>query len=94
MFYRSGTPGTKDGEDVTMSQGTVKWFNDAKGYGFITRSEDGKDVFVHYTSIQGDGFRTLAQGQKVEYECMEGPKGLYAAKVSADENSATAAVPS
>jgi len=65
-----------------MSQGTVKWFNDAKGYGFITRSEDGKDVFVHYTSIQGDGFRTLAQGQNVEYECMEGPKGLYAAKVS------------
>jgi CspA family cold shock protein len=70
-----------DGEVVTMSSGTVKWFNDAKGYGFITRAEDGKDVFVHYTSIQGEGFRTLAQGQKVEYECMEGPKGLYAAKV-------------
>jgi CspA family cold shock protein len=65
-----------------MSQGTVKWFNDAKGYGFITRSEDGKDVFVHYTSISGDGFRTLTQGMKVDYECMEGPKGLYAAKVS------------
>ena len=64
-----------------MSQGTVKWFNDAKGYGFITRSEDGKDVFVHYTSIQGEGFRTLTQGQAVEYECVEGPKGLFAAKV-------------
>jgi CspA family cold shock protein len=69
-----------------MSQGTVKWFNDAKGYGFITRAEDGKDVFVHYTSIQGEGFRTLAQGQKVEYECMEGPKGLYAAKVQKPVN--------
>ena len=51
-----------------MALGTVKWFNDAKGYGFISRSDDGKDVFVHYSSITGDGFRTLNQGQTVEYE--------------------------
>jgi CspA family cold shock protein len=63
-----------------MTNGTVKWFNDAKGYGFIMR-EDGKDVFVHYSSIEGDGFRTLDQGQVVEYEEVEGPKGLYASRV-------------
>lgn len=61
--------------------GTVKWFNDAKGYGFISRS-DGKDVFVHYSSISGEGFRTLNQGQSVEYEEAQGPKGLFAAKVT------------
>ena len=60
--------------------GTVKWFNDAKGYGFITH-QDGRDVFVHYSSINGDGFRTLLQGQEVEYECVEGPKGLHASIV-------------
>ncbi len=64
-----------------MAQGTVKWFNDAKGYGFISRSEDGRDVFVHYSSIQGDGFRTLVQGQTVEYDEQMGPKGLFAAGV-------------
>jgi CspA family cold shock protein len=64
-----------------MAIGTVKWFNDAKGYGFISRSADGKDVFVHYSSIAGDGFRTLVQGQPVEYEENEGPKGLFALKV-------------
>ena len=63
-----------------MALGTVKWFNDAKGYGFISRS-DGKDVFVHYSSISGEGFRTLNQGQSVEYEEQQGPKGLFAAKV-------------
>ena len=65
-----------------MALGTVKWFNDAKGYGFISRSPDGRDVFVHYSSIQGDGFRTLNQGQEVEYEENEGPKGLFALKVN------------
>ena len=64
-----------------MAQGTVKWFNDAKGYGFISRAEDGRDVFVHYSSIQGDGFRTLVQGQSVEYDEQMGPKGLFAAGV-------------
>ena len=64
-----------------MALGTVKWFNDAKGYGFISRS-DGKDVFVHYSSISGEGFRTLNQGQSVEYEEQHGPKGLFAANVT------------
>ena len=63
-----------------MSVGKVKWFNDAKGYGFITHA-DGRDVFVHYSSIEGDGFRSLNQGQEVEYECEEGPKGLHASVV-------------
>jgi CspA family cold shock protein len=64
-----------------MAVGTVKWFNDAKGYGFISRADDNKDVFVHYSSISGEGFRTLNQGQSVEYEEQNGPKGLFAARV-------------
>ena len=60
--------------------GKVKWFNDAKGYGFIAR-EEGPDVFVHYTSIQGEGFKSLAEGQQVEFDLLEGPKGLQAANV-------------
>jgi CspA family cold shock protein len=63
-----------------MAQGRVKWFNDAKGYGFISR-EDGPDVFVHHTAIQSEGFRTLAEGQVVDFEIVEGPKGLQAANV-------------
>lgn len=63
------------------STGTVKWFNDSKGFGFIT-AEGGKDVFVHYTAIQGNGFRTLQQGATVEFELVEGPKGLQAANVT------------
>jgi CspA family cold shock protein len=62
-------------------QGTVKWFNAEKGYGFIER-EDGPDVFVHYTAIQNEGFRTLNQGDLVEFEIVEGPKGLQAANVA------------
>ena len=65
------------------SIGTVKWFNDAKGFGFITRMPDGADVFVHYSSIDGEGFRTLAQGQQVQFTEEHGPKGLFAAKVVA-----------
>ena len=61
--------------------GTVKWFNNAKGYGFIER-EDGQDVFVHYRSIQGEGYRKLADGQRVEYRIVEGEKGLQAEEVS------------
>ena len=60
--------------------GTVKWFNDSKGYGFIER-EDGDDVFVHFSAIQGDGFRSLAEGQQVEFSVEQGPKGLQAAGV-------------
>jgi CspA family cold shock protein len=60
--------------------GRVKWFNDSKGYGFIEQ-EGGKDIFVHYTAIEGDGFKSLAEGQKVEYEIIDGAKGPQAAKV-------------
>lgn len=63
-----------------MAQGTVKWFNDTKGFGFIT-GEDGNDVFVHYSSIQGDGFKSLAEGQAVSYEVENGPKGPKAINV-------------
>ena len=63
-----------------MAQGLVKWFNDAKGYGFITQ-EDGQDVFVHYSAVQGSGFRSLAEGDRVEFEVTRGPKGLQAANV-------------
>jgi cold shock protein len=63
-----------------MAKGKVKWFNDAKGYGFIT-VEDGKDVFVHHSSIQGEGFKTLKEGQEVEFEITKGPKGDQATNV-------------
>lgn len=63
-----------------MATGTVKWFNDAKGYGFITQDE-GDDIFVHFSEIRGDGFRSLAEGQKVEFEVTAGPKGKKAANV-------------
>jgi cold shock protein len=62
-------------------RGTVKWFNEAKGFGFITQP-GGEDVFVHYSAIQGDGFKTLAEGQEVEFEIVEGPKGKQAANVT------------
>ena len=63
-----------------MAQGTVKWFNDSKGFGFIT-SEDGSDVFVHHTSIQGNGFKSLAEGDKVSFDVEKGPKGPKAINV-------------
>ena len=63
-----------------MATGTVKWFNNAKGYGFIT-PESGNDVFVHHSAIQGDGYKTLDEGQQVEFEIKEGPKGQEAANV-------------
>ncbi|HET6438608.1 MAG TPA: cold-shock protein [Anaeromyxobacter sp.] len=63
-----------------MANGTVKWFNDAKGYGFISQ-EGGEDVFVHHTAIQMDGFRTLKEGERVEFDVTQGPKGLQAANV-------------
>jgi CspA family cold shock protein len=63
-----------------MAQGTVKWFNESKGFGFIT-AEDGTDVFVHHTSIQGNGFKTLAEGEKVSFDIEKGPKGPKAVNV-------------
>ena len=63
-----------------MAQGNVKWFNDAKGYGFISQ-EDGEDVFVHFSAIQAQGFKSLAEGDRVEFEVTRGPKGLQAANV-------------
>ena len=66
----------------SMAQGTVKWFNDAKGYGFITPEDGGKDLFVHHSGINGQGFRTLAEGAKVSYEAESGPKGPNATNVT------------
>ncbi len=63
-----------------MTTGTVKWFNDSKGYGFIT-PDDGEDVFVHFSEIEGDGFRSLSEGMKVEFEVTQGPKGKKASRV-------------
>jgi len=63
-----------------LANGTVKWFSNEKGYGFIARS-DGDDVFVHFTAIVGDGYRSLAEGQEVEFEVVDGPKGKQAANV-------------
>ena len=65
------------------STGTVKWFNDAKGFGFIT-SASGEDVFVHFSAIQSKGFRSLAEGAQVEFDLVQGPKGLQASNVTID----------
>ena len=64
-----------------MASGTVKWFNDSKGYGFIAPEDGGKDLFVHHSNISGDGFKTLAEGAKVEYESRQGDKGPEATNV-------------
>jgi CspA family cold shock protein len=64
-----------------MAVGTVKWFNAEKGYGFISQADGGTDVFVHYSAIQSNGYRTLEEGQQVEFDITEGPKGLSAVNV-------------
>jgi cold shock protein len=64
-----------------VASGTVKWFNEAKGFGFITQKDSQEDVFVHFSAIQGDGFKTLAEGEAVEFDVTRGPKGLQAANV-------------
>jgi cold shock protein len=76
--YRAGSvPPIKE---HVVASGTVKWFNEAKGFGFITQ-EGGEDVFVHFSAIQGDGFKTLAEGDRLEFDVTRGPKGLQAANV-------------
>jgi CspA family cold shock protein len=64
-----------------LSTGTVKWFNEAKGFGFITNDDGGPDIFVHHRQIQGKGFKSLAEGQRVEFDVVDGPKGLSANNV-------------
>src|SRR3712207_3773265 len=70
-------------EETTMATGTVKWFNDDKGFGFITPDDNGKDLFVHHSGINTNGFRTLAEGARVSYEAEQGDKGPKAVNVSA-----------
>ena len=72
-----------------MPEGTVKWFNDAKGFGFVTQDGDDKDIFVHYTSINIEGFKTLKEGERVAFELVEGPKGLQATAVTVINEPAT-----
>jgi len=67
--------------DDSMATGTVKWFNDAKGFGFITQDGGGEDLFCHHTAIQTEGFRSLQEGQRVEFDVARGPKGLQAQNV-------------
>jgi CspA family cold shock protein len=64
-----------------MATGTVKWYNDSKGFGFITQDGGGEDVFCHQSAVQATGFRSLSEGQRVEFEVKQGPKGLQAANV-------------
>ena len=66
-----------------MATGTVKWFNDAKGFGFITPDEGGEDLFAHFSSIEMNGFKSLKEGQRVQFDVVQGPKGKQAAKIQA-----------
>lgn len=72
-----------------MAIGTVKWFNNAKGYGFIRPTEGGEDIFVHFSSIEMDGYKSLKAGQQVTYEVNKGPKGLHALVIKPEEDAST-----
>ncbi|MGH8110349.1 MAG: cold-shock protein [Rhodanobacteraceae bacterium] len=74
-----------------MAVGTVKWFNDAKGFGFITPDGGGADVFVHFSAIRAQGFRSLKEGQRVKFEVVQGPKGMQASDVASEGETASAA---
>jgi len=74
---------TQQQENAVMAKGVVKWFNDSKGFGFIEQ-DNGEDVFVHFSAIQGDGFKSLAEGDAVTFDVEKGPKGLQAANVTRD----------
>jgi len=81
IINTGNVPSVATRAEVTMQSGTVKWFNDAKGFGFITPTDGSADVFVHFSTIQGDGFKSLQEGQQVEFESTKGPKGMQATKV-------------
>ncbi len=74
-----------EGMQQTMATGTVKWFNDAKGYGFITPDDGGEDLFAHFSAIQMNGFKTLKEGQKVQFDVVQGPKGKQASNIQASQ---------
>lgn len=73
---------------VSMAKGTVKWFSNAKGYGFIAPEEGGDDIFAHFSAIEMEGYKSLRQGQKVQYEVSQGPKGLLASAINLDGSEA------
>jgi cold shock protein len=82
VFLLRWSPRNKEGGLQYMAQGTVKWFNDEKGYGFISPDEGSEDLFVHHSGIAGTGFKSLDEGAKVSYEATQGQKGMQAANVS------------
>jgi cold shock protein len=81
--------GEQSRKEVTMTTGTVKWFNNAKGYGFILSDEGGEDLFAHYSSIEMDGYKTLKAGQQVCFDITNGDKGLHAINITANEKATT-----